>query len=120
MTGIVAAVRCNFCSRQLPAFRVHAFGTAERPAQRVCDDCLDWHMRALGLLAGEGIPPGCQGCGATRDELMEKSGGVEYRLYVAPRDGIYQVLCRTCILPYTAKRRDLYGGTSYGATLERL
>lgn len=120
MTGVIAAVRCNFCSRFLPAFRVHAFGTAERPAQRICDDCLQWHLRALDLLAGRGVPSACQGCGTSRERLAEISPGVDWRLYVVPRDGILSVLCRSCVLPYARQRGDLYRGTSFGATCLKL
>jgi hypothetical protein len=113
VTGIVAAVRCNFCTRFLPAWRTHRFGTDANPAQTVCDDCLDWHMRALDLLAGNAVP-GCQGCGASREKLRDLSPGVEFRLYVVPRDGIYQVLCAACVRPYVEKRRDLYRDTPFG------
>jgi hypothetical protein len=114
VTGIVAAVRCNFCSRALPAWRTHRFGRDDRPAQTVCDDCLDWHMRALELLAGRAIPP-CQNCGK---EISHDGLTTGEKRYVVPRDGIYQVLCAACVRPYVEKRGDLYRGTAFGAALK--
>jgi hypothetical protein len=115
MNGVIAALRCNYCSRQLPPHRVHAFGTADKPAQTLCDDCIDWHLRAIDLLAGRGIPPGCQQCGDSKEILAEKSPTVEIRLYCVPSDGIYQVLCSRCVLPYVRQRADLYRGTAFGS-----
>lgn len=104
---------CSFCSRQLPAWRVHQLGTVERPAQTICDDCLDWHNKAIALLAGEAIP-GCQGCGATWEILCDRELGSRIPLYVVPKDGIYQVLCSLCLRAYAPKRADLYRGTPFG------
>src|SRR4051812_46914349 len=107
MRGVIPTFRCNYCSRFLPAWRVHRFGPEAAPAQTFCDDCLDWHLKALDLLAGNAIP-GCQGCGASPEKLRDLSPDVEFRLYVVPRDGLYQVLCQTCVRPYVGQRRDLY------------
>jgi hypothetical protein len=35
-------------------------------------------------------------------------------MYVVPRDGIYQILCRECAARYLPKRHDLYKGTAFG------
>lgn len=80
-------------------------------------------MAAIELLAGRALP-GCQNCGLTSDELREilskGDGAVEVRLYVVPRDGVYQVLCSSCVRPYVAKRADLYRGTPFGAEVLKL
>jgi hypothetical protein len=82
-------------------------------AQRICDYCLDWHNKAIEFIAGGAIP-GCQVCGASFEFLRDSTPGVEVRMYVVPKDGIYQVLCQTCIQPYVLQRADLYGGTRFG------
>jgi hypothetical protein len=87
---------------------VHYLGSASLPGQIICDVCLDWHNRAIEMLAGAAIPP-CQECDAQG----------ETRLYVVPRDGVYQVLCARCVGPYVSKRTDLYRGTAFGADVER-
>jgi len=110
----VAAIRCNFCSRQLPAFRVHRLGAPDRPAQTICDDCLDWHNKAIALLAG-GEVSGCQVCGKSWEFLRDSTLGETVRLYVVPRDGIYQVHCETCLAGYVPQRTDLYKGTAFGS-----
>ena len=105
----VLKIRCHWCSKQREDFRVHRLASN----QVICDYCLEWHMKALDMLAGT-LPPGCQGCDRTMAQLYDSSNGVEVRMYVVPKDGIYQVLCRSCIQPYTGKRSDLYTGTKFG------
>ena len=114
MTGAVIAVRCHYCSRQLPAWRTHQLESA---SQRICDDCLEWHNKAIEFLAGRAMP-GCQVCCATWEFLRDSALGVEVRMYVVPKDGIYQILCATCVGPYVSKRADLYQGTPFGHALK--
>ena len=68
------------------------------------------------------MPPGCQVCSKTFDELRVLGTGVEYqvRMYVLPKDGIYQVLCGECIKPYTQKRGDLFKGTQFGSEVLKI
>jgi hypothetical protein len=80
----------------------------------MCARCLEWHCHALDLLAGK-IPPGCQECGLPFAVMERQSADADVRLYVVPRDGIYQVLCRRCCDVYVRSRRDLYKGTEFGA-----
>jgi len=82
-------------------------------AQTICDYCVEWHNHAIEFLAGA-APKGCSACGATWQFLRDSAPGVEVRLYVVPRDGIYQLLCGPCVRPYTAQRADLFRGTAYG------
>ena len=107
-------VRCNHCSRELPAHRVHRL----KSNQVVCDYCLVKHFHALEVLGGA-VPHGCQECHRTWEEIRSRNPLelVEGRVYVVPKDGILQMLCESCITPYTAKRADLYGGTQYGKEL---
>lgn len=107
----VMAVRCHYCSRERRFFEVHQISGG---SQIICESCLDWHNRAIEFLTGGAIP-GCQACGATWELLRDREPGHEVRLYVVPKDGIYQVLCKGCIAPYVSKRTDLYRGTKFGA-----
>lgn len=105
-------LRCHYCSKQRSPFRVHQ----TQNAQTICDYCLEWHNKALDLLAGRAMP-GCQACGASWEKLRDSCPGVEMKLYVVPREGIYQVLCAPCLKPYVSKRADLYRNTPFGASL---
>jgi len=109
----LALVRCHYCSKQRAPWRVHRLGTA---AQTICDDCLAWHQRAIDLLAGAPIS-GCQECATSWETLRDRELGEDVRLYVVPRDGIYQVLCAACVRLYIPGRKDLYRGTAYGARM---
>ena len=43
--------------------------------------------------------------------------GEDVPLYVVPKDGLYQLLCKQCVVPYVKKRADLYKGTEFGQHL---
>lgn len=113
-------LRCHYCSKQRSPFRVHQ----TQNAQTICDYCLEWHNKALDLLAGRAMP-GCQACGATWEKLRDARQNVEMKsyvepavkLYCVPRDGVYQVLCAPCLKGYVSKRADLYRKTPFGASL---
>ena len=79
----------------------------------MCRGCLEWHGHALQILAGA-MPRGCQECGVSTRQLYDLTAGPTIRMYVVPKDGIYQVLCTTCKDAYCAKRADLYRGTKFG------
>ena len=111
----LVAVRCNYCSKERPAFRMHNLASG----QKICDYCLDWHNHAIEFLGGA-VPRGCQECGATWAFLRDSTLGDEVRMYVVPRDGIYQVHCATCVAAYVAKRADLYKGTQFGSEVLKI
>lgn len=79
----------------------------------MCFHCYEWHLKALAVLAGT-PPPGCQECGVTFGALQAASADGNTRMYVHPKDGLYQVLCPLCSDRYTHKRADLYGDTAFG------
>jgi hypothetical protein len=108
---IVIAVRCSFCSKQRAPYRVHRSASG----QNICDVCLEWHFHALEFLGGA-VPRGCQGCEKTWETMQAESPDVELAVgvFVVPKDGIYQMLCRACAAPYLPKRKDLYKATRFG------
>ncbi|HWE51391.1 MAG TPA: hypothetical protein VG273_16485 [Bryobacteraceae bacterium] len=112
----VALQRCNYCSKRRRRFELRRLAGH---AQLICDDCIDWHNRAVEFLAGS-VPPGCQECRATWEFLRDSTPFVEIRMYVVPKDGIYQLLCAACVRPYLPKRQDLYRGTQFGTDVLKL
>jgi hypothetical protein len=80
--------------------------------QVICDYCLEWHFHALDFLGGA-VPKGCQECGRPWEEIQNPTPGSATRMYVVPKDGIQQLLCESCVLPYAAKRQDIYGNTQF-------
>ncbi len=111
----VLRVQCNFCSRFHPSFRVHKLTRA----QTICDDCFDWHHKALEVLAGA-VPDSCQSCGVKTVNFVDNDPTAQTRMYLVPRDGIYQILCRNCVETYLPKRADLYRGTEFGSKVLKL
>ena len=103
-------MRCHYCSRHRTPHEIINIGTG---GAKICWNCYEWHVKALGVLAGH-PPPGCQECGVTFTQLKEITPGGNVRMYLHPKDGMYQVLCRRCSDRYTPKRLDLYGDTQFG------
>lgn len=107
--GAVILARCRFCSK----FR-HPKEFIHDATVGMCWRCYEWHQHALDVLAGGGVPRGCQECGRTYEELERTAGGPDVRMALHPKDGIYQVLCGGCSDEYERKRLDIYGNTPYG------
>ena len=114
-------VQCRLCSRWVS--RKEVAGAEARGF--TCVKCLEWHFHALDVLGGA-EPKGCQGydskpCTFGWDDFQrvkENATTGEVRLYAVPKDGIYQLLCNGCKERYVRSRRDIYGKTSYGASLK--
>ena len=101
---------CRYCSK----FRAPEDLMGAGARGLICRYCFEWHKHALAVLNGE-TPSGCQECGTRLEEI---SPGVEIRMYVVPKDGCYQVLCKRCCDSYVARRRDVYGATEFGRRLK--
>ena len=106
----VFKVQCPYCSKWRSPAEIIPIGTG---GAKICWHCYEWHHQALKMLAGQ-PPPGCQECGVSFEALEKAAPGGNVRMYVHPKDGIYQVLCRRCSDAYTRKRVDLYGDTKFG------
>jgi hypothetical protein len=105
---VIIGVKCDYCSKfRSPREMIRMSGGV-----KMCWRCWQWHQVALKVLAGV-PPPGCQECGVTFAELKAATGG-DIRMYVHVKDGIYQILCKTCSDKYVPKRVDLYGHTAFG------
>jgi hypothetical protein len=96
---------CRYCGKARPAEEILT-------GAGICVRCLEWHQIALDLLAGK-LPRGCQECGLSFETIRALAPGAEVKMYVVPRDGIYQVLCRPCCDVYVRKARTLYRGTAF-------
>lgn len=109
IAAFVETVKCNWCTRYRARNRVHRL----QSGQIICENCLDWHFHALEFLGGH-EPRGCYECLLTWRELEERTPGTQVRLYVVPKDGMLQLLCRACVAPYLPRRRELFEGTEFG------
>ncbi len=87
--------------------------------QAICEECLSWHIHAVEFLGGA-VPRGCQECGKTWEFLRDSTLGDEVRMYVVPKDGIYQIHCALCVREYVRKRSDIYRGTQFGSEVLKL
>lgn len=82
------------------------------PVVGYCWHCLEWHQHAMEVMAGA-IPKGCQECDRSFADIARVSGD-NVRMFLHPKDGVWQVLCPPCSDSYETKRRDLYGNTPHG------
>jgi hypothetical protein len=108
---IIVTVRCHYCSRGRSLHELHPIGTG---GVLICDRCIDWHERAMGMLTRNEMPDGCQECGIPLSTLQAIHPGGNIPMSLVVKDGIYQILCRPCTDEYVRKRRDLYGPTQFG------
>lgn len=111
--NLVVGVKCHYCSR----FRNPKEVLRLTGGPIMCWQCWEWHQEALRMLAGQ-PPRGCQQCGVSFAALQERAAGGDIRMYVHAKDGIYQILCRTCSDGYVAKRADLYRRTEFGRAMK--
>lgn len=111
----LARVRCHYCSKARHPLEIAAIGQG---GAKMCVDCYQWHLSSLKAIAAGGVPPGCFECRATWDELRLRlapgDNPDEVKMFLVPKDGIYQLLCGMCIDAYERKRADLLRGTLYG------
>jgi hypothetical protein len=112
-TGALARVlhpKCRVCGRHRPVEEFVAGG----PVTGYCLRCLERNQEALDLLANRSLPQGCHVCNKSMKQLSDETPGSDVRLYLHPKDGIWQLLCAPCSDRYEHKRADLYRGTPYG------
>jgi hypothetical protein len=107
----ILKTRCHYCSRFRHPREIVKIGTG---GAKMCWHCWGWHQKVLLMLATGKPPEGCQECGVTFDDLQAASGSGDVRMYIHPKDGIYQVLCRICSDRYVPQRVDLYRATQFG------
>lgn len=110
-------LQCHYCSRwRLPSETLDI----GQGGVRMCLQCHELHVAQMLALATGGVPPGCFDCRATWEELRLRldpgDNTSEVKMFLTPKDGIYQLLCRTCSDAYELKRADLFKGTQYGQT----
>jgi hypothetical protein len=113
----VLKVRCQYCSHFYHPLEVLNIGQG---GVVMCWKCHEWHTANLLAAFQGGVPKGCFECKATWDELRLRltigDNPDEVKMFLVPKDGIYQLLCRTCSDAYEQKRADLLRGTLYGQT----
>ncbi len=100
--------QCPQCGRYCPPEELK--GTQPR-----CYDCQDWHERTVNVIEAS---IGCHECKKTWIELRDSGTGAEMKMYVVPRDGTYQVLCRPCCDEFVRLSRALYAGTAFAEMMK--
>ena len=107
--GLLLSVklRCNHCNKEkLPT----EIATGNEARGRICWQCLNNHHRNLHDLA-VGRPRACNECRVSFDQLAERDP--DATMTVQLKDGVLQLLCKTCARKYEPKTH-LYKGTAYG------
>jgi len=111
----VVSVRCHYCSKFRHPDDVHPIGTG---GAVMCVHCREWHAENVSAITRGGVPKGCFECRITWAELRLRFAAGdkpdEVKMFMVPKDGIYQLLCAKCTDAYERKRADLLRGTLYG------
>ena len=111
--NLVVGVRCHYCSHFRSPREMMTLGKGAK----MCWSCLEWHQHALRMLSYH-PPPGCQVCAVTFETLRQRAVDGDIPMYLVPKDGIYQVLCKRCYGNYLLKRVDLVKDTAFGSSLK--
>lgn len=109
--------KCHYCSQWRLPGEIIQIGVG---GVKMCFHCHEWHVKQIDAVAIGGVPPGCFDCRKTWEELRLSfdlgDNPSEVKMFLVPKDGIYQLLCRTCSDAYEQKRADLLKGTQHGQT----
>lgn len=101
--------KCPYCSKwKLMGEVIHMSA-----GMTICQNCFDWHCKALMMLSTGKAPDACQECGITFEDLSKLSPDGNTRMMLVVKDQIYQILCPRCSDKYLPKRRDLLAGTAF-------
>ena len=100
--------KCPQCGR-------HCAPEELKGTQPRCYHCQEWHEMAVNVMEASA---GCAECGKTWDQFRDEGGPAELKMYVVPRDGIYQVLCRPCCDEFVRLSRQLYAGTAFAEKMK--
>jgi hypothetical protein len=84
-------------------------------SQPRCYQCQEWHERAVNVLNAS---LGCYDCKKSWEQFRAEAGPAEVKMYIVPRDGIYQVLCRPCCDEFVRLSRALYAGTAFAEAMK--
>lgn len=99
---VLARLQCQYCSRFVLPSEVITFpGGVLR-----CLQCQDKWEAATAQL------PRTRHCQDCQADFMTMDVPLQWLVW---KDGTAQILCTACRNKYVPKRRDLYGGTPYGA-----
>lgn len=109
-SGIIIAVRCMDCSKQVSPFELIPIGLAAV----ICFEC---YMRQVKALEGWTPPKECALCHATFSELALREVTETVKMYPHLIDGRWGMLCAPCNKSYVLKRQDQFGDTPFGRQL---
>lgn len=110
--GIVIGEQCPYCTKfRSPLEIIRMAGGA-----KICVHCEQRHQEALDALSTGVFQGECSECGKSPEQLRESDPSG--RMAVHFENGRYRAMCLECDKTYVPKRRELYGGTEFGAALK--
>jgi transcription elongation factor Elf1 len=106
-SGIIIALRCMDCSKQVSPSEVVRMGIASL----ICWDC---YIKQREVLEGWSPPKECALCQISFLELAKRELTETVKMYPHWIDGTFGMLCAPCDKIYVLKRRDQFAGTPFG------
>jgi hypothetical protein len=112
--GIVIGEQCPYCTK----FRSRLDFIRQPGGVKICVECEQRHLEALDAISTGNFLGQCSECGLKAAELrVQKRCGTRGEMAVHFENGKYRAMCLPCNRVYVPKRRELYGGTEFGHTL---
>lgn len=110
-SGIIIALRCMDCSKQVSPREIVRIGAASV----ICWECYEKQAK---IIHGWNPPKECALCHASFFELSRRETTQTVKMYPHWIDGTFGMLCAPCDKAYVLKRRDQFGGTPIGQELK--
>jgi hypothetical protein len=107
-SGIIIALRCMDCSKQVPPSQAVRIG--ESVVQ--CWNCYDKQKTIIESWAHP--PRECALCRTSFEELSRRTPGRTVPMYPHWIDGTFGMLCAPCDKAYVLKRADQFRDTRFG------
>lgn len=101
--AFVIGIKCKFCRKFYGASRITRGNENEG---RICDLCFEAQENAFKVLTTQTIPSNgvaCMECHITFQQLARLQPGPQARMFIAMKDGVYQMLCPSCNMHYSER-----------------
>jgi hypothetical protein len=110
-SGIVIALRCMDCGRQVSPSETVRIGAMSI----ICWQCYD---KQKTILEGWNPPKECALCHVSFLDLMRRETSESVKMYPHWIDGTFGMLCAPCDKTYIVKQRGQFKGTPIGQELK--
>lgn len=99
--------RARFKCRRCSQYRFIEEFVGGGPVEGYCHECWSWNAIEIARIRGI---TGCCDCQLTFERLK----AIGRRMFLVPKDGIYQILCQVCNDRWELLVKEMFKATRYG------